>query len=622
MADYTWEQAQIGYSGVPDEVKRALDSISQLSTNVDGVIDLLQVGLDVTKLLIPLYADPAAAAVDLALKTVEDAVSGLSAGRIKMIVLTDPPDLGTLIVQAGAKYASTGYNHAAKLVEQESFAKTAAGYFGTAYALPGVGIEVAKKYADIATTLTTAARGPGPIQSIKTRLLDSVVDSGDQNAPGSLGETAGLALSLVATGDGAASLANLIQLIVSLPTIFESPAGQPSLPTPKNPKVVNLRASRIDNLPLITWEQGYPEPNKYPVTYDGTAYGIPAVYVERSWDRATWVQVASIRLSDEYDVLRAYKGSLKGHSAALDETFAADLATARNSGTVTHAFYRVRYGYTDTVSTFSPVASYLIGSTATTTSAPPDWIATPTVTLPGSSALQLEISRLRKDLADSVNPLQNTLKEYAAYADKKLAQTRRANAQIRQICDAIASVAAVPGGTVYARWADLSGATDVAEQFNGHTSAVSFINAGQAAAAAQQGTLTSKLYNDYAASLAQIPEPTGDFKAAVGVFFVADSPALEVALRGLASIIGLSAVIAQGVTALDANNIRDIGLRIEGALSPFADLPPSVTTNPPDPSVSLGESDSPLNINPAPGTYEKPLLGETDYPGADLNCPT
>jgi hypothetical protein len=537
-----------------------------------------------------------------------------------MIVVSDAPDLSRAVLEGRALTAATA--------KSQDTAQRAALQQGAAAVLNPTGEsqrapQAVQAQQQTAQNLSQALSQASPaLLAIRDQLLASLADRNDANVPGVNGETFGMGLSLVAYGDVGAidSLIATVKLIRELLDGFKGfmdpPAPVPNLPRPTNLKARNGSRVKGVNQVLLTWEQNLP--TEFPLTVDGVVWAAPTQILQRSFDGITWTELKRWELLDEYPKPALSRSQSNSY---VDAVLNAAINTRVDAGLpVGIVRYRVRYRFMNssyqTTDVYGPQVFYTPGSKAAGPTVPPDWQAQ-------ELSLQLseitdQIPVLRAQLAATVDQEKKALTALVASGQKKVAKIQavlvRLTAFVARLNTLFANLASA---SVAVRAFDLTGLNlDESVSFE----RVSINSLAQAS----QTPLTAKLYREYANSLTKLnsyvaPQTTGEsFDSGIGVFIVIDSAAASAALELITALLGLGT----GVAATSVSVGEQMAGLWETAANTSLNLPP--TPEPlatPNAAVSVGESDSSLNIGPATGTYERPLLGETDYPGADLNCP-
>jgi hypothetical protein len=457
--------------------------------------------------------------------------------------------------------------------------------------------------------------------SIRDQLLASLADINDPNVPGVNGETFGIGLSLVTYGDAAAidALVGIIKLYQELVDGFrgfnDPPAPVTGLPAPTGLKARNGSRVKGINQVLLSWTQNLPQTLPETVTAQ-------VQILERSFGGVTWIEVKRWDLDLEYPKTAFSRSQSSSYAdTELDGVIQRRAQAGLPVGTVR---YRVRYAYSladgSSADVYGPQVFYTPGSKAAGPTVPPDWLS-----LGYSTQLSLltdQIPQIREQIAATADQEKKALLEQVKVIKKKIAKIEAIVANVLNFIDKLnALLGNLGSASVAARTFDLTGLNLSESLSNGVRLEKVNINS---LTQASKTPLTAKLYQEYANSLTQLNSyvvantSTTTFDGGLGVFFVVDSALASGVLELITALLGLGT----GVVSTSVSVGEQMAGLWETAANTSLNLPP--TPEPlatPNPAVSVGESDSSLNIGPATGTYERPLLGETDYPGADLNCP-
>ena len=387
----------------------------------------------------------------------------------------------------------------------------------------------------------------------------------------------------------------------------------------------------------VTWDDNLPE--KFPLDVDGVLWDPPQLVIERSFDSITWTTLDSQNSADLFDA-NGTAGTwtkkliqYKAKNLYIDSALAAAInARADASPPVGTVKYRLKYIYiapaqtAPTQTVYSPIAFYTPGSKSTGPSVPPDWISLEYA--PDYSIVMDALEQLRGQVDAQASQIKRALQRLYAFIQKWIAKIQTAVDKIANFIRQVSTLlTGLSSAAIAGRYFNLTGV-----EYDLNTMPAPAVANISNLGVVNQSPLTARIYQEYSDSLQKLnaaisPNPSaGSFDCGLGVFFVVESQAAGIIIETIAKLLGLYDVVAAGTGQL-GSQLAAVGEQYrtlwENAASAVTPLPPvDQPLPPPDPTVQLGEKESPLNINPAPGTYEKPLLGETDYPGADLNCPT
>ncbi len=622
--------ASTGWTGktvtltVPQEVKDGLQTAAAVGDLITSYQAILRAAVTVIESAIPLYTDPVAAAVDQALAAFESLLTSFSPGAVKMIVLSDTPELAKALTESRAYTAEEA--KAAATSFRESFYASAGVMLNPTGGDQRTPLNVLKQQITAQALNQSLSASQPALLSIRDQLLASLADINDPNVPGVNGETFGVGLSLVTYGDAAAidALVGIIKLYQELVNGFrgfnDPPAPVAGLPAPTGLKARNGSKIKGVNQVLLSWTQNLP--TEFPLTVDGVIWAAPTQILERSFDGVTWTELKRWELLDEYPKPAFSRPQSNSYvDTALNTAINTRVGASLPVGIVR---YRVRYRFMNssyqTADVYGPQVFYTPGSKAAGPTVPPDWLS-----LGYSTQLSLltdQIPLIREQIAATADQEKKALQEQVKAVKKKIAKIEAIVANVLNFIDKLnALLGNLGSASVAVRTFDLTGLSLSESLANGVRLEKVNINS---LTQASKTPLTAKLYQEYATSMTQLNSyvvantSTTTFDGGLGVFFVVDSALASGVLELITALLGLGT----GVAATSVSVGEQMAGLWETAANTSLNLPP--TPEPlatPNPAVSVGESDSSLNIAPATGTYERPLLGETDYPGADLNCP-
>lgn len=585
--------------------KQALDDTITVLEAVPPLVEVAQVGVQVAKLLVPLYVDPAAAAYTTLIQGLE-LLLNTSGASARLIVLSDPPELGVAVMEGrfSSPVAQLKADFDSRVASLNAAADRTAS-FATANRTNATWRRTINAIAEAATTPSH------PIDTIREQLLQSILDLGDINAPGSEGQSSAAGISLVSYGDAAAvdALAAFAAALRDLINFLTSPFPADSdLPRPSNVKAYYLSATAVQ----LTWTNAEPDLG-YPLTLNEIIYPKqPKIYVERSVDLESWQPFPVNKVPSDF----------------FSNTFTVDLA-ATPTVSAPNSFYRVRYDFLDAAnkslgSTYSPLAVCRTASQRAVRGNPPDWRS---ISVPGAgafvpqTALQ-ELRRVSAELQAEASAETQAINRVLLKTEKILARLKTGSekvlALVKRVRTALDNLASV---TVAARAFHVGG-TEAVNLFD-----VDKINVEKTIKASAQGVLREKLYSEYTSSLAKLPRSASASNVGLGVFIVVDSAAADGVLKVIAALLGAPDLLEQYAGFLESS-AATVDAAFDAAQvavdkitsAPSDTLPPTVTVTPPNPNVDLGAASSSLNADLVASSTGRVMVGEGDRPDSGL-CP-